>query len=664
MLGCYVIGVSHRVLGNIPADELAKMPRADVEKTGTLDLIGLLLFRNQLKDDTADAIEALQAGDVRTVMVTGDNAQCGLYIAKEAKFIAADRTVYVAELEEFSTPKSTSGKALTVDNTVSTTDDRHTHGLGMLIDSSLTVTLVAEGGQAIAGGVKVGDVITKMGDVDFNSGQTDVEAVAALTSAKENSADLVVEFNGGIPKPVKLQAPRVVWNEMGVAGTKSVSTADVLALAENNSAELAITGKALQLLAADPIMDRLLLRTRIFARVKPDQKVQIVQMHMDKGLITGMCGDGGNDCGALRAAHAGIALSDAEASVVSPFTSKTKSVRSVVDLLTEGRCALTTSFAAYRFYITYGLNWSIVKTINFVYGVRMPITGYLTIDSISSWLVAYAITLALPLPDLLPYRPTTSLFDPQIMLSVLCPWGMWMIVMGGALVMQQEHPDHVDFPAHLTKGCGYWQLGDNWEATVFTTFMVFPLIWSGIVFSLGSKFRRNVFLNPFIWIVWLTIFCIYTAFLLSDVNDATAIFHVASNAFNGRNAESPIWMRYQFPEGCTSEDGFPTLALNRSRAAGWEPNNCAAINLQTSAKKCGPACAKQDPPYGDQTPGMPYSLRSALFGMVLCCMAVMLLWENFLMWYFVKPDPPVQELGALNKLVPAKKQKQESSGVV
>jgi hypothetical protein len=43
------------------------------------------------------------------------------------------------------------------------------------------------------------------------------------------------------------------------------------------------------------------------------------------------------DCGALRAAHAGVALSDAEASIVSPFTGKTKSVRAVVELLLEGR---------------------------------------------------------------------------------------------------------------------------------------------------------------------------------------------------------------------------------------------------------------------------------------------------------------------------------------
>ena len=75
-----------------------------------------------------------------------------------------------------------------------------------------------------------------------------------------------------------------------------------------------------------------------------------------KRAITGMCGDGGNDAGALRAAHSGIALSDAEASIVSPFSSSNKSIFACVDLLKEGRCALATSFASYKFMILYGEN--------------------------------------------------------------------------------------------------------------------------------------------------------------------------------------------------------------------------------------------------------------------------------------------------------------------
>lgn len=68
-----------------------------------------------------------------------------------------------------------------------------------------------------------------------------------------------------------------------------------------------------------------------------------------------MCGDGANDCGALRAAHVGVSLSEAESSVASPFTSHTANISCMPHIIREGRAALVTSFGIFKFMILYSL---------------------------------------------------------------------------------------------------------------------------------------------------------------------------------------------------------------------------------------------------------------------------------------------------------------------
>ena len=89
--------------------------------------------------------------------------------------------------------------------------------------------------------------------------------------------------------------------------------------------------------------------------MSPDQKQQLVELLQELGYFVGMCGDGANDCGALKAANAGISLSNAEASVASPFTSKSPNIECVPLVIREGRSALVTSFGVIKFICMYSM---------------------------------------------------------------------------------------------------------------------------------------------------------------------------------------------------------------------------------------------------------------------------------------------------------------------
>lgn len=84
-----------------------------------------------------------------------------------------------------------------------------------------------------------------------------------------------------------------------------------------------------------------------------------------------MCGDGANDCGALKTADMGLSLSEAEASIAAPFTSRIPDISSVVILLREGRCALTTSFQCFKFIELYSMIQFISVTLLYSIGSNL-----------------------------------------------------------------------------------------------------------------------------------------------------------------------------------------------------------------------------------------------------------------------------------------------------
>lgn len=93
----------------------------------------------------------------------------------------------------------------------------------------------------------------------------------------------------------------------------------------------------------------MLVKAQIFARMSPDEKHELVERLQSLGYIVAFCGDGANDCGALKAADVGLSLSEAEASVAAPFTSQNPEITCMIEVIKEGRAALVTSFSCFKY---------------------------------------------------------------------------------------------------------------------------------------------------------------------------------------------------------------------------------------------------------------------------------------------------------------------------
>ena len=79
---------------------------------------------------------------------------------------------------------------------------------------------------------------------------------------------------------------------------------------ENMTSEnyvFACDGKTFNLIRSkDPeLFKRIVHRGKVFARMLPEQKIELIECLKGLGRQVIMCGDGCNDCGALKTAHAG-----------------------------------------------------------------------------------------------------------------------------------------------------------------------------------------------------------------------------------------------------------------------------------------------------------------------------------------------------------------------
>ncbi|KAM9316543.1 putative cation-transporting ATPase 13A4 [Gastrophryne carolinensis] len=204
----------------------------------------------------------------------------------------------------------------------------------------------------------------------------------------------------------------------------------------------AMNGKTYQVIVNHfyTLLPKILINGTIFARMSPGQKSSLIEEFQKIDYYAGMCGDGANDCGALKVAHAGISLSELEASVASPFTSKKSNIECVPALIKEGRNCLVTSFCIFKYIAMYAMIELICLMLLFWTRMLLGTRHYLMQDVAITITVILTISLTGPATKLAPYRPSGQLISPPLLLSIVLHCIFTLVVQTVAFTMVQQQP--------------------------------------------------------------------------------------------------------------------------------------------------------------------------------------------------------------------------------
>ncbi|EGV66420.1 hypothetical protein PSN45_002982 [Yamadazyma tenuis] len=221
------------------------------------------------------------------------------------------------------------------------------------------------------------------------------------------------------------EADELVWENINDPGILLDSTTlNPLSIKDYDyKYKFAITGKFFKYLLTNfkdhESFQQVLLYCDIFARMSPDEKHELVNQLQKIDYTVGFIGDGANDCGALKAANVGVSLSEAEASIAAPFTSRVFEVSCLLDVIREGRASLVTSFSSFKFMSLYSAIQFITVTILYKRGTNLGDFQFLYIDMILILPLAIFMSWSQANKRIIPKRPSANLVSPRILVSLV-----------------------------------------------------------------------------------------------------------------------------------------------------------------------------------------------------------------------------------------------------
>ncbi|KAJ1860752.1 hypothetical protein LPJ73_001246 [Coemansia sp. RSA 2703] len=443
-----------------------------------LFFLGLLVFENKLKPVTAPVIQQLRAAHIRQIMCTGDNVLTAISVGRECTMIPDDMRVYVPRLvrrKEAAPPPSGS-------------DD-----------------------QSEETGSDVPDVraMVVWEDADDPAHVLDpytLEPRVATTPVRErlvtsDSAESSAEMH-------RQQQQYLTW-------LHTHTHPDSELLSSGNYC-VAVTGEVFRFMmdeAASVTVSRVLMRGAVYARMSPDEKAELVERLQAIGYCTGFCGDGANDCGALRAADVGLSLSEAEASVAAPLTSRSTDIRCVLQAIREGRAALVTSFSCFKYMALYSVIQFTSVSLLYAFGGGLGDVQFLYIDLFVIVPLAVFMGRTPPCKAIAPKRPTASLMSKRVLTSLL-----GQIVINSAVQMlvfrMVKHSAGYQPPVREDPEDRDSLLIRSFENSALFLASSFQYVLVACVFSIGPPYRQSNLRNLGLVLTCLALFSFTTYLVL------------------------------------------------------------------------------------------------------------------------------------------------------
>ena len=305
----------------------------------------------------------------------------------------------------------------------------------------------------------------------------------------------------------------------------------ILRACKDKNTKIILTGDAFEFLYErkknDPTFIPIIKKTLVYGRSNPEQKALIVETYKkilkqnkNHQYFVGFCGDGANDCPALKKANVGLSLSDLEASIAAPFTSTITDISNVPNLLKEGKASLTTGLQNFKFILCFSLYQFYNMLFTFSLGLDCTSGQYYVIDLMFFFPLTIIMCFTGSNDNLVESYPHSNLINFDIIISML--GGNLLMFLGYGLLyffivksprFMETYNNGADFEDEGNEDFYYF-----YAAYYFFLFNQIIAMITGIAFNKGGPFRKEWYQNYYFvgHYFLLGIFIFLMIFITSD----------------------------------------------------------------------------------------------------------------------------------------------------